>query len=1048
MKSAIAALFALVAVATVSRGQNHPELEWREFETEHFRILYHQGLEDTGRRAAVIAEEAYGPVTELYGYEPEDRVRIVLKGYDDYANGAAFFYHDTIEIWTTALEHDFDLRGSTDWLRNVITHEFVHIISLGVARKVPQRYPALYLQYFGYQREENRPDVLVGYPDVLASYPITATVIPMWFAEGVAQYQVAGARHDRWDSHRDMVLRTAVLNDALLDFDEMGVFAKRGFGNEFVYDHGYGLVRYIAGTYGAGTLAELCRALAAWPTLDMDGAIERVLGVPAAELHESWRQAMLDGYQTQVVGLGALREGEPVSEEGFSNLYPAYSPDGRYLAYLSTGRKDYGPHLLVLRELETGDEEVLTGPVTSSLGWSPDSRRLLFVRKDVVEHGSRQADIYEYDLDAAEMGLTTRLAWTLPSMVTGLGLDQPEVRQVSDGLRALYPSYSPDGQWIAFVGNDGVSNNLGIMRRDGSGIRYLTAYDDGTLLFGPRWSPDGARLVCSISRAGQRDIAIVGVWPAAGGGRLAAVGAMAVDLPGLVPLAATPGTDRDPVWSADGTEVLFASDFSGIFNIYAVDVASGQTRQITNVVGGAHSPTSSPTGDVAFTAYGADGYGIRAINSEEVAGAPEIDLAAATGYAARRSGAAATIGARVASTPAVEAPMAVAASAPLPYGIDFLKTSLMPRVVWEEGRFKGGVYISAGDVLAKQTIFAGAAVAPSNRDRDLFFIYENRNWRPTLFVEFYHQQRQSTRGDSSEELDLVVTGMRFKLNQVSAGMRGKIGSKGELALSLTYDRYDASVESRFFDALNIAWVRQKPFGYTYLNGFDLGVTYRYRGLARARDREINPRGRTIYFRYDRMFNKFIEGFDQQNTAFLQERFLDLNYNQFTLDWNEYLPLPLRSTLGLRLFGGWIASDEVDDKEVVSDFFDYHLGGLNYMKGYTFYSLEGRKATMGQVTVRFPLLPDLQSRFLHLYLDKVYGALYGSIGKAWDDGFDDPDPIYAREGPLRDLGGQLRFDLISYYNLPTKVQLEVAYGIDEVRDRSPWKLYLTVLFGYI
>ena len=137
----------------------------------------------------------------------------------------------------------------------------------------------------------------------------------------------------------------------------------------------------------------------------------------------------------------------------------------------------------------------------------------------MVEHGSRQADIYEYDLDAAEMGLTTRLAWTLPSMVTGLGPDQPEVRQVSDGLRALYPSYSPDGQWIAFVGNDGVSNNLGIMRRDGSDIRYLTAYDDGTILFGPRWSPDGARLVCSISRTGQRDIAIVGVWPAAGGGR-------------------------------------------------------------------------------------------------------------------------------------------------------------------------------------------------------------------------------------------------------------------------------------------------------------------------------------------------------------------------------------------------------------------------------------------------------------------------------------------------------------------------------------------------
>ena len=1079
MTAAAKATFLSLLLATAVLGQNHPELQWQEFETEHFRILYHQGLEAAGRRAAEIAEAAYGPVTELYDYRPEDRVRIVLKGYDDYANGAAFFYHDTIEIWTTALDHDFDLRGSSDWLTNVITHEFVHIISLGAARKGPQRVPALYLQYFGYQREPNRPDVLVGYPDVISSYPVTATVVPMWFAEGIAQYQAEGARQDRWDSHRDMILRTAVLNDAVLDFDEMGVFGKRGFGNEFVYDHGYGLARYIGDTYGAVKLADLCRAMASWPAFAIDGAIEKVLGISAAELHENWLSSMRQAYEVQVASLGPLREGAPLNKgeplgvqvnkgdpldgaaaeesapenDGFSNIQPSYSPDGRYLAYLSTGKRDHGPHVLVLRDLASEEEEVLTGPITSTLGWSPDSRRILFVRKDGVEHGSRQADIYEYDLDGPEMGLGRKIVWTLPAMVTGLGPDQSQVRRLTDGARALYPSYSPDGEQIAYIGSDGVTNNLAVMKSDGSDVRYLTEYDDGTLLFTPRWSPDGSKLACSISRNGQRDIAVLDLVGESGAlavnPRMAASPPMAAEFPQLKALVATRGTDRDPSWSADGKEVIYSSDVTGIFNIYALDIESGSRRQLSNVVGGALSPTVSPSGDVAFTSYGPQGYGVRILDAAKVAKAPQVDLetsAAAAGavHAAGRPGRL-----NPGERPAIRSLQPSTMGRPEPYGIDFLKTSLMPRLLWDEGRFKGGLYVSASDVLSKQIIFAGAAVAPSNRDRDLFFIYENRKWRPTLFIEYFHQQRQSARGDSSEERDLVITGMRFKLNQVNVGLRGKIGSKGNIALSLTYDRYDASVESRFFDPLSIAWVRQKPFGYTYLNGFDLGLTYRYHAVARTRDREINPRGgRTIFFRYDRMFNKFIEGFDQQNSAFLQEEFLDLHYNQLTLDWHEYVSLPRRTTLGLRFFGGWIANDNVDDKEVVNDFFDYHLGGLNYMKGYTFYSLEGRKAVMGQASWRFPLLPNLKTRILHLYLDKVYGAFYGDLGKAWDDDYGDPDPVYGRTGALRDLGGQLRFDLISYYNLPTKVQMDVAYGVDEVRDRSPWKLYLTVLFGYI
>ncbi len=1003
------AFFLLLLLPFAALAQNHPELDWQVIESEHFRVLYHQGLDEAAQRAAQIAEEAYGPVTELYGYRPGGKVRILIKDYDDYANGAAYYYHDTIEIWATALDHDFELRGATDWLRNVITHEFTHIVSLGAALKAPQRVPALYLQYFGYQRERNRPDVLVGYPDVLASYPVTTVSMPMWFAEGVAQHQAQGARHDRWDSHRDMILRSAVLSDSLLSFDQMGVFGKCGFGNEYVYDHGYGLVRYIAQTYGDDRLAQLCRAASGWRALELGIAIHQVLGLSADQLHRDWHQQMKAQYQAQVQGLGELREGEVVVDRGFSNQRPVFSPDGKRLAYLSTRDRQFGPHALVVRELETSKEEVIAFGVSSTCSWSPDSQKLVVVRHDQADkYGSRQADLYEFDLGKKERGLTGQILWSLPGLVSDYERPSPRLKRLSRGLRALYPAYSPDGQWIAFVQNGGTHNNLGLMRADGTEVRKLTQFTDGTQLYTPQWSPDGQYLVFSIGREGARDLA-----------------RLRVDQPGaqVEVLVATAGTDRDPVWNAGGREVIFASDFSGIFNLYSYDLETQAIRPLTNVKGGALTPSCSPSGQVAFAAYGARGFQIRQLGLAP--GAPLVP-------------------------PAGPSPTPRAGKAdPLPtqpYGIDFLKTSLLPRLLMDEGRFKGGLYLSSGDVLSRQGIFAGAAYAPANGDRDLFAIYEYRGWRPTTFLEFSHQRRASPRADTTEDQSFITTGTVFNLNQLSLGLRGNAGRHGELALSLTYDRYDASITSRYFDPQQVEWVKQKPFGYTYLQGFDLGLSYRFEALARRRDQEISPRGRQLHFRYDRLYNFYIKGF-REGVTFIDEDYLHLFYNQLTLDWHEHLPLPLGGALGLRFFGGLIASKKVDDEDV-NNFFDYHLGGIQYMKGYTYYSIEGRKAAMGTATLRFPIFPDLRRRFLHLYFDKLYGAVYGDLGKAWDKNRDERDPEFGRKGPLRDVGGQLRMDLFSYYSMPTRIQADLAYGIDEVSVKSPWKFYLTVLFGYL
>ena len=109
----------------------------------------------------MVAEEVHGPLTALYDHEPDLPVHFIIRDTDDYANGAAYFFDNKVEIWATNL--DFGYRGTSQWIRNVVTHEYAHIVSIQAAMKMSRRVPAIYFQLISFEREK-RPDVLQGYP--------------------------------------------------------------------------------------------------------------------------------------------------------------------------------------------------------------------------------------------------------------------------------------------------------------------------------------------------------------------------------------------------------------------------------------------------------------------------------------------------------------------------------------------------------------------------------------------------------------------------------------------------------------------------------------------------------------------------------------------------------------------------------------------------------------------------------------------------------------------------------------------------------------------
>ncbi|MGH2569564.1 MAG: biopolymer transporter Tol, partial [Bacteroidota bacterium] len=416
---------------------------------------------------------------------PDQRVSIVVRDYDDYSNGAAYFYDNKIDIWAPAL--DFELRGTHPWIENVVAHEFTHIVQIQTAMKLGRKVPAVYFQWLGYEAER-RPDVLYGFPNVIVSYPLSAFVVPAWFAEGVAQYNHPDLSHDRWDSHRDMILRAAMLDDKLLSWEEMAVFGKTSLGNEESYNAGYSFVEYIAETYGVEKLREISRQLGSLNRLTIGGAIGAALGKSGEELYEEWKRAKLAHYQAVVQRIGTERvEGELIEDEGFGNFYPAFSPDGKKLAYVSTKDKDYfSLSTIYVYDLETKKKTRVRSGVRSALSFSPDGRFLYYSKSSVANpFWSRLFDVYRYDLQEEREERLTR------------------------GARAMNARLSKDGSQLVCVVNRDGTTNIAVADADGRNLRQLTKFENGEQVFTPVWSPDGTAIAFGFSDSHNQSIALL-----------------------------------------------------------------------------------------------------------------------------------------------------------------------------------------------------------------------------------------------------------------------------------------------------------------------------------------------------------------------------------------------------------------------------------------------------------------------------------------------------------------------------------------------------------
>lgn len=1054
----------------------HPELEWKTIETEHFYVHYHEGAERTGRTVAKISEEIYGPVTSLYGHTPDQKVSYIIKDYDDISNGAAYFYDNKIEI--NAPSMDFDLRGTHNWLRNVVTHEFTHIVQIQTAMKFGRTVPAIYLQWLGYE-SERRADVLYGFPNTIVSYPLSGFVIPVWFAEGVAQYNRKELLYDFWDSHRDMILRSYALDGNLLTWNQMGVFGKTSLGNESAYNAGLAFVSYIGKKYGDEKLNEISRNLARLPELTIDGAIERAVGRRGADVYQDWREEITRGYGARVMPIRAqIREGEPlmtglpadgtgndgaVSSEkpvydiaerpglnlaccrsfattGFANLYPAYSPDGKKLAYVGTKDGDYfSQSSLYVFDFETKNEKLVQPGVRTSVSWSPDGSKLYYARASYKNpHWSYQFDVYVYDID------------------------QEEEKRLTYGKRAMSPAVSPDGSTLVFVVNRDGTTNLASMNTDGLNYKLVTASKQGEQVYNPQWSPAGDRILFDYSVKDGRDIA----WVRSDGSEVRF-------------LITGDDDSRSGVFSRDGSRILFSSDRTGIFNLYYCDLQTANVSQVTNVLGGAFMPAVNKSGDIVYSGYTSQGYKIFAL--KDVGLLPEgnyqylpvsdvSQISHGTSLASASNGAATVLfdwqGLRAYDDSQVPE------FSSRPYKSHYTSLSVVPFIRFDNynrkntvlDNIKPGVYLFANDVLDKTGLFAGIALN-KRFERDLFLQLNYRGKLPLLYqlglepeasVELYNVTRKNPEQAIIPELDSLGVDVSYNLLEFDFVLNGALLSPATtVEFRYIHSRYTSIIESFVLPDPSIPPERRLVPGSSdlYLIANNLNLTFYINSITPARTREINPVGRKISLHVARELNKFartdsngVREYEITESG-PKPSFEQVNFTRIELTWKEHLPFFFRNhTLTASLRGGSILGPPVDE------FFDFYAGGLIGMKGYPYYAIGGNDFVVLGLSYRFPIADNIDSQLLHLYFDKLYASVYADVGNAWTGG----------SPSLRDFktdaGFEIRLETFSFYGYPTRIFFNAAYGFDRFDRKVPsrnqmvtygkeWRLYFGILFGF-
>ncbi|MGH7274746.1 MAG: hypothetical protein ACREIQ_09850, partial [Nitrospiria bacterium] len=542
----------------------HPSLKWQTTETAHFAIHFHQGEEQIAQKAAVLAEEVHQKLSPILRWQPKTRTQLILVDNEDEASGAATpIPYNTVYINLTPPAGTLFLINYQDWLRLVITHEYVHILHLDTVSGLNE----LLRGVFG-----RVPFILFPF---ITSVPNLWQ--PTWLIEGLATYEETqlGTSDRRDGTLSEMVLRMAILEDKFPTLDQADGLDRWPAG-QIPYLFGSKFYQYIAQKYGERYITEISKRYSDRTIpFFIESNAKIALGSRYGVLWDEWKTGLRKKYSEEKLKLESRRltSSKRLTDRGYMILGPVFAPDGQSIAYSETNADSY-PSLRIIDTNGKRDRGLAYRNSGFHLSWSPDGQQIAFAQMEVYKNYSFYNDLYLIDVKTQKS------------------------RRLTYGLRAKDPAFSPDGTRISFVLNKLGQSQLAVLDLTSSKIQMLTESTEEIQYAHPRWSPDGKLIALSVWHKGQQDIGIFDPTTHS-----------------LKWITQDSPMDITPSWSPDGQWIYFTSERTGIYNIFAYSVQNESLYQVTNVLGGAFMPYPASDGkQLAIINYTAKGFDLHVMN--------------------------------------------------------------------------------------------------------------------------------------------------------------------------------------------------------------------------------------------------------------------------------------------------------------------------------------------------------------------------------------------------------------------------------------------------